>query len=389
MLAASLDPLTFNRDAGSWSGVLEAFAFTKLATYNQQTFSGANALSFTRAYGAQQVLGIQRGPGVAPAAVMANFPDAGSGRMLIAIEGAQSWSDLALLWANGGTVQGDTYQGRIYRAFRDSYLTTWQKFVNGWTLDTLLTNTSFPVTLAGHSLGGAVAELIAWYIRRNYPAHPVNVVTFGCPKIGTPAWYRGLRPYANVHRLYCGHDPIESLPFYSPPLLGLAQWDEQQNYGTGLMAQNPDSEHYTFQGERTSNAETQRIYNPARAILDWPNSNDPGRPWYYHTLNAYRYMLTQVAQTLPYNERIRFQFLDYPDNNTWGTFYRPGGGIVGAMLDLADPAPAAVEKEFVNPSTPEPAVAGLPPVNYVPEVLPEGRAPIRGQFGPSRVHRTH
>ncbi|TRM58502.1 Alpha/Beta hydrolase protein [Schizophyllum amplum] len=44
------------------------------------------------------------------------------------------------------------------------------------------------VTAVGHSLGGAIAEMDAVFLKLNIPEAVVNAVTFGKPRVGNPAW---------------------------------------------------------------------------------------------------------------------------------------------------------------------------------------------------------
>jgi hypothetical protein len=82
------------------------------------------------------------------------------------------------------------------------------------------------VWLAGHSLGGAAATLLAHELSKpsagvsppNTPAIPIQgVITFGQPRVGTAAWSDGYSPLlgAKTHRFTRNHDPVPSVPFNS------------------------------------------------------------------------------------------------------------------------------------------------------------------------------
>lgn len=73
-----------------------------------------------------------------------------------------------------------TFEGRNYRAHR-GFVEDYQ-LARGKVLDAVHA-ASTRVVLAGHSLGGAVATLLAVSIREAYPHLPLTVYTFGSPKV--------------------------------------------------------------------------------------------------------------------------------------------------------------------------------------------------------------
>lgn len=53
------------------------------------------------------------------------------------------------------------------------------------------------VLITGHSLGGAVAALLALYAAETYPDLRVDVVTFGAPNVGNAAFGRRFNSAVN------------------------------------------------------------------------------------------------------------------------------------------------------------------------------------------------
>lgn len=54
------------------------------------------------------------------------------------------------------------------------------------------------ITLAGHSLGGAMALLVATYLGHVYPALKINVVTYGTPNVGDERFMQFFRKDVSV-----------------------------------------------------------------------------------------------------------------------------------------------------------------------------------------------
>lgn len=72
------------------------------------------------------------------------------------------------------------------------------------------------VVFCGHSLGGAVAQLLALAYaqrqRRLPAAPPATVVSFGCPRLGTLGLHNQLGRWIRHVRLYVAGDPIPGVP---------------------------------------------------------------------------------------------------------------------------------------------------------------------------------
>ena len=97
---------------------------------------------------------------------------------VIAIAGTQ---DLEDAWKDA-KVTREKYMKRfeVHRGFYGEYQLVWP---------TVRQNLSYnkPVYVTGHSLGGAIATLLATSIKNNYDISPI-VATFGSPTVGEPAY---------------------------------------------------------------------------------------------------------------------------------------------------------------------------------------------------------
>ncbi|KAG8999499.1 hypothetical protein FRB94_006142 [Tulasnella sp. JGI-2019a] len=67
------------------------------------------------------------------------------------------------------------------------------------------------VTVIGHSLGGAIANLEGVSLKLRNPSLNVKIVTFGEPRVGNPAWADYLNGYS-ITRVTHNYDPIPIVP---------------------------------------------------------------------------------------------------------------------------------------------------------------------------------
>ena len=124
--------------------------------------------------------------------------------------------------------------GQAHRGFYDSFRAA-KVFVERY-LDAFYTGEQ-TLIVCGHSLGGAVALLLAEWLRTNW-SRDIQLYTFGAPRAGDRAFVQSAQDLVH-HRLVNHHDPIPAMPFawldaewkltsagtvvlFSSPLLGVA-----------------------------------------------------------------------------------------------------------------------------------------------------------------------
>ncbi len=69
----------------------------------------------------------------------------------------------------------------------------------------------------GHSLGGAIATLVADWVKGHKPDNMVKLYTFGAPRVGLRFFARRLSVKLgtqNIHRVYHATDPVPMFPIY-------------------------------------------------------------------------------------------------------------------------------------------------------------------------------
>jgi len=90
-----------------------------------------------------------------------------------------------------------------------------------------------PVILVGHSLGGAMAALVAASYANFTPSRPISLLTYGCPRVGDIRLKNALVPVRRVWMANRG-DPVPAVPphrgelqafFPILPALAVANWN--------------------------------------------------------------------------------------------------------------------------------------------------------------------
>lgn len=101
----------------------------------------------------------------------------------------------------------------MHKGFRDAQAST-ADTVYSQVTDLLAAHGANKVTLVGHSLGGAIAELDALMLRLRLPSNvSIKAVTFGTPRVGNPA-YAALydNTVSDFTRVNHALDPVPILP---------------------------------------------------------------------------------------------------------------------------------------------------------------------------------
>lgn len=99
--------------------------------------------------------------------------------------------------------QGKAHKGfynsfKLIKAFYDRYL---QRFyIKG----------THKIVIVGHSLGGAIATLVAEWVRRKYGDN-VILYTYGSPRVGTESFVKGASALTH-YRMVSHYDPIPTVP---------------------------------------------------------------------------------------------------------------------------------------------------------------------------------
>lgn len=119
---------------------------------------------------------------------------------------------------------------RFHKGFVDALATVWEPLASA--VESEMTRADRPLWLTGHSLGGALALLAAWLLKRHFiQVH--EVCTFGAPMIGNDAACAAFnREFTGrIFRYVNGRDPVPKLPSMSLVANAFLHVDSQRLIG--------------------------------------------------------------------------------------------------------------------------------------------------------------
>lgn len=129
-------------------------------------------------------------------------------QVLIAFRGTAEAEDW---WRNvEGWPSRDFVPGLVHDGFRATLNDVWPRLHETIRQARAKERGFKPVTLIGHSLGGALATLAAARLER-YAVRCVQLATFGAPAVGNRAFARSLQSTTRIHRYVCAADLVPRL----------------------------------------------------------------------------------------------------------------------------------------------------------------------------------
>lgn len=128
-------------------------------------------------------------------------------QILVAIRGTSEFLADALRDADVLQVEFNEGEGRVHRGFYEAALRA-HSFVVGY-MSKFYTNQQ--IVICGHSLGGAVALLLAEMLRRARDGIDIQLYTYGAPRAGDTTFMQGAASLVH-HRIVNDNDPVPSVP---------------------------------------------------------------------------------------------------------------------------------------------------------------------------------
>jgi len=127
--------------------------------------------------------------------------------ILISVRGTQEFLADASRDADARQVPYEEAEGQAHRGFYEAFQAT-KPFVNRY-LNAFYTGEQ-TLMVCGHSLGGAIALLLAEWLRREWSSD-IQLYTFGAPRAADAAFVKAAQSLTH-HRVVNHNDPIPALP---------------------------------------------------------------------------------------------------------------------------------------------------------------------------------
>lgn len=317
--------------------IVEAFAFTYLAGYNNASIEPRVNQAFGKAYNPTQIINIPRVNGGMPGGTVAMWTQQATVRMLVAVEGVFGLNQLGGLL---DAIMGTNYHGMfgqvaaIYSDYADAFRA---RLEANPIINQFLTQRPHLVTFCGHSMGAAMAELMAAKLKRELPSKTIRLIKFGAPRVGTSVWQRS--NLANIKRIgvYNENDPIHHFPFVArQTLLGSVM-----NGLRPLTTYERDDAIFRFRVREgiARNYLSERIGATVRHASAYIGDPLVANYWQDHRLDSYRLTFMNYAAGNPDLIAWRFNGLEFNDENSWQVLFRPRIALSAMSKVVLDPAP--------------------------------------------------
>lgn len=258
--------------------------------------------------------------------------------------------------------------GHVFRQFKRHADGLWSQIIANPILLAAINTERTVMTFTGHSLGAAVAEILASNFKYANPHRRVRLCKFASPRIGTRSWEPFLNGSSPTLSVVCGRDPIHFVPAVGMRMsigFNIETTMNPMNY-----FQNLRRDHVVYRIRRDSPQWTlgytnDGIYNEIGAAAWSLNAIEPGNPWFDHLIASYRLGFMNFAASANDTLRLRFNYLEMPDENTWQRAFYPGANDwrLWNVIDPIQPDAASVPSDLV----PGPNAASDPVNNPAPQ----------------------
>lgn len=354
--------------------ITQALALTYLSQYCNETLDDRVRQCFFRAFGMDYLWAIPDNGDNKPGCILSSWENDDGPQMHVAIHGVQGVGSVWELLTPVGYSAITGLAGSLWTAFKTAADDLLIPLSSGSDEGRLASNESYvrlkshrrlTITFSGHSLGAAMAELMAYRFKDRHESADVRLIKFGSPRVGNAAWRDNRNRYVKFASVYNGRDPIHYFPWIPSELsfltLGAANLVVRSPARDDApMRLDPDEGRIrsTYLGT-WSGAEID-------AGLFAFRSHVFSNAWYDHSMNSYRLSWMSYLAQMQDAAQYRFNFLEHPDENNWHQLFTPGmrqwesltGFSGGGDADPIAPIAPRVE-QLADAPAPAPRIAPI------------------------------
>lgn len=338
MISRSMEPVQLQPHI-SLEEAAQCLAYSCLSYYTDFAIEPRVAQSFERAWGHNTLIKFPKVVGLTgpntPGFMAFIWNDGTFKRVLIAVQGTTDSSQNANNPVSECLVPAfrlDGMTGRsgaVYRQWNRLANDVWAQVQAHPVLWAAINTERTVMTFTGHSLGAAVAEVLASNFKQLNPWRRVRLCKFASPRVGTSRWEPFLGTSVPTMSIYCGRDPIHFVP-----ASGL-RMDVNLNPLSGLAPvtiwQNLRRDHVVYRIRRdgpqwTIGFRDDGLYNEVAAVAWLASAMTPANPWFDHLVSSYRLGMMNFAASINDTLKTRFNYLELPNENIWQSVFVPGSG---------------------------------------------------------------
>jgi hypothetical protein len=345
-LTRALPPVERTADISA-EELAEAMALVYLAYYNTADFEPRVDTSHKRAFGLDTLRRFARS-GSTPGFVVAKATLAHRNTMTIAIEGTTSLGQIDPILQQFNTVPQNT-PARCYAPFVTYRDDIWAQMLADNIIAAAIAEGTYITTFTGHSLGAAIADLLAFKWKQTYPAKPVRLIKFGAPRVGTPGYVNRTNDIVGQRmNVYTALDPIHLFPSALTFTFGLFNLAGTAARINAVSEQNCWQFNPNMNSFRIANLDSPMSSGHFLTVGQLAATLNSANPWYWHFMKSYRLAMMNWCGHARDRAFYRFNFLETPDENSWQVRWGPQTAQWDTMDSsprLISPQPADTEPE--------------------------------------------
>ncbi len=342
MISISLPPVFAEFRRITHGELFEAMAMSYWAGYNDVAISARVLESQKRAWGVVYAKHFPRVVDVMPGMIHVRVGTADEYRSIFAIEGMAS---IRQILGNTASLNPVGCFGvgtsAVASAFFDAATACSAALLADAEAAADLNSVGRICTFTGHSQGAAVADILSRVKKHLVPTKPIRCIKFASPRVGS-ANYRNRRPSSLLHAgIYTERDMLGSMPvinYIGFTGLGL-------NPANALVYYAEDSPTSTINHNGTEPTPGHEFFSDVRwipALRFYTHTPLPSNPFYTHTVDYYKMLMTAWAVAGNDEFTYRMKYLEWEDDHSFPTLWTPGAQIVPAKA-TGEPFPLDVQ----------------------------------------------
>ena len=243
---------------------------------------------------------------------------------VLIFSGTRSWASWTtnLTVFNVEPVEGTWTWGSVWGRFRQAATTAWDWLqANSHVLSPAQQRKG--IVIMGHSLGAAVAEIVAYRLKQSDPSKMIVCYKYGSPRVGGYRWARHVLHDSvknNTFNIYTANDPVYSIPVPFHVTFNVVR--QLQNNGAATFLQHAQPlQRFSLAGEYLGSvndpALSGEIYPPHSSLGEWL-SGTPQAIYWHHSTYSYRTMSHNLAMNTGETTFRRFNHIRFAgDTQYW------------------------------------------------------------------------